>query len=442
MEANCPTILTKLVDWFRNERDLLLNGASIIGTTALTSGLGFLFWLLAARTSTPAAVGLASAAVSAMQLLGTIGIMGLGTLLIRELPRQNGGKGSLIMAAISVAGGISLILGALFALLAPWVSSEFLPLRTGLGSVALFALGVALTASTVVFDRACIGLLRGGLQLERNGFFGMAKLLALLAAGVSLPTTTGLAIYGVWCLSNLLSLLFMTGRMGFGTVAKSAVSPQWRLLTHLRGDAIRHHVLNLAVYAPEWFFPVLTTALFSSETTAYYYVAAMLAAFVSTAPHALTQALYAVGAQNPDLLAQKTRLTLKLSVLIGIAANLVLLFAAEWILGWYGSDYIKPAAACLRILSLGVFPVTVTTHYLTICRIHGRFAAATKTIAAAGALGLLLAVVGAKLAGLTGLAIGWGVSLVIGAAYMGPCVFRVAYPASRGPSHEHAHPNS
>jgi len=425
-------MLTKLVNWVRQESDLLLNGGSIIGTTALTSGLGFLFWLLAARSSTPADVGLASAAVSAMQLLGTIGVMGLGTLLIRELPRQNGEKGSLIMAALLIASGLSLLLGALFAVLAPVASDEFLPLRSGLGSVVLFALGVALTAATVVFDRACIGLLRGGLQLERNGFFGIAKLVALLAAGVWIPTAGGLAIYGVWALANLLSLLFVAGRVGVARVAKSAVSPQWQLLTHLRGDALRHHALNLSIYAPDWFFPVLTTALFSSETTAYYYVASMLAAFVGTAPHALTQALYAIGAQNPDLLARKMRLTLKLSTLIGIVANLVLVFAADFILSWYGTTYVAPAAACLRILALGVFPTTVTTHYLTISRIHRRFLSATKAIAAVGALGLALGAMGAKLYGLSGLAAGWVIAQAIGAVFMAPSVYREAFPGSRG----------
>ena len=36
------------------------------------------------------------------------------------------------------------------------------------GRTALFAVGVALTGVTMVFDQATIGLMRGGLQLWRN----------------------------------------------------------------------------------------------------------------------------------------------------------------------------------------------------------------------------------------------------------------------------------
>jgi len=79
---------------------LLGNAGSLFGTTVVTSGLGFVFWWVAARVFSPAAVGLSSAAISAMTLLGTGCILGLGTLLVGELPRQPGKAASLISAAL------------------------------------------------------------------------------------------------------------------------------------------------------------------------------------------------------------------------------------------------------------------------------------------------------------------------------------------------------
>ena len=67
-----------------------MNAGSLIGTTAVTSGLGFAFWWLAARMFSTEAVGLASAIISTMTLLGSASILGLGTLLIAELPKQRG----------------------------------------------------------------------------------------------------------------------------------------------------------------------------------------------------------------------------------------------------------------------------------------------------------------------------------------------------------------
>lgn len=67
-------------------RELLLNAASMVGTTVITAGLGFVYWWLAARQFPQEAVGFASALISAMSLLGTLGMVGMGTLLIGEFP--------------------------------------------------------------------------------------------------------------------------------------------------------------------------------------------------------------------------------------------------------------------------------------------------------------------------------------------------------------------
>ena len=69
-------------------RAILVNAGSLVGTTAVTAGLGFVYWLVAARVFPPGVVGLASALISAMSLLGFVGMLGLGSLLMGELPRQ------------------------------------------------------------------------------------------------------------------------------------------------------------------------------------------------------------------------------------------------------------------------------------------------------------------------------------------------------------------
>ena len=84
------TVRILLFHWIKTNRIMLINSASLICTTVVTSSLGFVYWWLAAQLFSPEAVGLASAAISAMTLLATISIFGLGTMLIGELPRQPG----------------------------------------------------------------------------------------------------------------------------------------------------------------------------------------------------------------------------------------------------------------------------------------------------------------------------------------------------------------
>jgi O-antigen/teichoic acid export membrane protein len=75
-----------LIGALRHHMDLFTNAGSLMGTTVITSLVGFAYWWLAARTAPADAVGQASAAVSAMTLIGTIGMFGMGTMLISELP--------------------------------------------------------------------------------------------------------------------------------------------------------------------------------------------------------------------------------------------------------------------------------------------------------------------------------------------------------------------
>ena len=72
--------------WQRN-RDLLHNASSLAGTTGVTSIIGFVHWIVAAREFSRQAAGYGAAAFSAKTPLGTIGMFGLGTMLIGQLPK-------------------------------------------------------------------------------------------------------------------------------------------------------------------------------------------------------------------------------------------------------------------------------------------------------------------------------------------------------------------
>src|SRR5690349_12709444 len=144
----------QLYRWLSTNRVTLTNAASVMSSQVLTSAVGFVYWWLAARQYSPAAVGLASAAISAMMLLGTASMLGLGTLLIGELPRQPRHAPPLLAAALYTAAGTGAVAGLLFAILAPWLSPDLASLGGSVGVLILFALGVSLTAVTLVLDQA------------------------------------------------------------------------------------------------------------------------------------------------------------------------------------------------------------------------------------------------------------------------------------------------
>src|SRR5438067_6497611 len=187
-----------LYKWMKTDGVMLFNAASFVGTFIVKSGFGFAFWWVAARQFSPEAVGVASAAISAMTLLGTFCMLGLGTLLIRELPRHSGQEVALISAALLVVASLGGCIGLLFALGVPFLSADLQPLRASGQAVALFALGVGLATMNLVLDQVLIGLLRGDMQLWRNILFAGAKLTALAATGFWLVQRGGLTIVATW----------------------------------------------------------------------------------------------------------------------------------------------------------------------------------------------------------------------------------------------------
>jgi O-antigen/teichoic acid export membrane protein len=416
---------TKLYKWVKMNSVMLINAGSSIGATAVTSALGFAFWWVAARWFTPRAIGLSSATISAMTLLGTVCMLGLGTLLVGELPRQPGKEGSLISAALIIVGAIGVCAGMAFAIVAPFVSIDLQPLRASAQNIILFAIGVSLTSITLVLDFALIGLLRGDLQFWRNTVFAVTKLAALFAVSLWLSRVVGLTIYATWSVGNALSLAALAG---FAVLKRGGIKstywPEWRLLRKLGPTALEHHMLNLTLRAPTLALPVLVTALLSATTNAWFYVSWMLASFVFVVPIALTTVLYATVSGQPTVLAHKTRLTLGLASVTSILAACVLLLGTRQILGLFGHAYAEQAAWSLRILSLGSFPIIIKYHYVAVSRIQDRIARATLPMIVGGLLELGVAALGARLGGLPGLSLGWLAAACVEAVFMSRTVYK------------------
>ena len=415
--------------WVKAQSTLLTNAASLIGTTAVTSVLGFVYWWVAARQFMPESVGVASASVSAMMLLGSLCMLGFGTLLITELPRQPGQEAALISTALIVVGSFGGCIGAVFAVVAPLLVPGFQPLGASVIDVLVFASGVGLTAVTLVLDQALIGILRGGLQLWRNTFFAIAKLVLLFATSYWLAHKTGMVMYATWAMGNALSLAFLLIVIACrGKKPVRAYLPQKGLLRKLGLAALQHHLLNLTLQAPVQALPIVVTAFLSAKMNAWFYVSWMIASFVFVVPTALTTVLHAMNSAQPSTLAHKACVTISLALITSLLANCLLQFDTKQVLGLFGHTYADQAEWCLRILALGAFPLIIKNHYISIRRIQDRIAQAMLSMLPGSLLELGGAALGAHFGGLAGLSLGWIVTICIESLFMFGTVYEVVRP--------------
>ena len=88
----------------QSHRTILSNATSMVVALGTTSLLGAAFWLLAARHFSQHAVGVSGAAVSAMTLLGFAATLGLGTVLMGELPQRRARAHGLLNASLCGLG--------------------------------------------------------------------------------------------------------------------------------------------------------------------------------------------------------------------------------------------------------------------------------------------------------------------------------------------------
>jgi O-antigen/teichoic acid export membrane protein len=406
-------------------RGIVANASSLVGTTAVTALLGFVYWWVAARLFTPEEVGFAAASISAMQLLGAVGTVGCGTLLIGELARRRGDAAVLTSTILAATGSLGLLLGGGFAILAPRLASDLGPLSSRPANIALFAVGTALTTATLVLDQAVLGLERGSFQFWRNAIFAATKLLILVPMARLLTDDHEIGIYATWVLGIVISLVWLAARVIKLGLRPRDLVPRPVLLRGLGRAAVEHHFLNLALQAPSLALPMVVTATLSSAQNAYFYTAWMLAGFVFVPPVALAISLYAA-ATSPESLARKLRFTLGAATAIGIVANIAIFGGAALILRPFGVAYADAAAWPLRIIALGVFGLIIKDHYVALCRINSRLTGAIPLIVIGSVAELALAALGATRAGLTGLALGWLIAISAQAVLMAPTLYRTA----------------
>lgn len=408
-------------------RAIIFNTGSLVGTTVVTSVLGFAYWWLASRAFSPAAVGLAAAAVSAMTLLGGFSMLGLGTVLIRELPKRRGEESTLIATSVAAVLAAGTALGLLGGLLLPLFNSDLSGIAAPTLQV-LFDLSVPLTAAGLLLDQAMVGLLRGEIQLARNTVFAVAKLALLAAAAMAGLHPTGTTIFATWFGGLALSLL------GFALLAWRAghltkgTRLRWSLFEGLHGVVAGHYVLNFALQAPALLLPVLVTIILSAEMNAYFYAAWMIVGFLQVLPVALGTNLYAIGTRETGALVKRMRFTLSLAFAVAGAGVAVLFWGADLALRLFGDAYAHQASEAMRLLALGVLPGILRSHYVAVSRIQGRLTSASILLTVSAVLQLAAAGYGASVGGLTGLSIGWLAAVLVEAVFLLPTIVRAVSP--------------
>lgn len=393
----------------RRKRGFLVRSAgSLVSTSVVTSGLGFIYWTVSARMFSASDVGESATAIAAMSLIAPFTVLGFGTALIFKLPTMRSSRSELVSTAAvicAVVGGLVAVVGALV------LPGDFLGLP-GIGhdyfTTALFAAGVAAHSVAMMLDSALLSVAGGGIQLGRNVISAVLKLVLLVVFALTLSRLGSLSIYLSWFVANVASIAVVT----IWLLRRYRVSVRriWPRLSTLRGlhfYAARHHALNLALTAPYFAMPIVANVALGSEEAGYLYATWSLAGFVFVLPIAMSMALFAAGSKDSSTILSEFRFTLRYSMAASVAANLVILPLGGVVLSIFGAAYAENGRTALIVLCVGGLGLVIRDHHVAIARITGGVGREAVLMTALGACELAGAAIGASRGGLTGLSLGW-----------------------------------
>ncbi len=393
---------------------LYKNGYALILSSATTSGLGMLFWVLAAHYYSVETIGTSSAMIAAMMFLSGLSQRGVNSALVRFVPLAGRAATRLVgltyLISLIIAGAATLLIGRVMYPLFPILGvldADILPLL-------LFAGIVMIWSVFTLQDSVLTGLGQAQWVPIENTLVSAIKigLLVLLAHWIPVE-----GVLAAWLIPVVISiapvnLLIFRRLLPAHTQATAdqaeplAVRP---LVKYVSGN----HMASLFMLAYTTLLPVIVASQAGARANAYFYPPWMIATSLQLVAINMTTSLTVEGTRDrPRLRAYGYRVFVHLMRIL-VPVVVLIAVGAPLILRLFGADYAAEGSELLRWLALATLPNTVVVLYIALERVRNRIVG---IIVVQGALCALVLGLGYSLLrtnGIAGVGIAWLVSQTV-----------------------------
>jgi O-antigen/teichoic acid export membrane protein len=422
---------------------LLRSAYSLMVNVVLTSGLGVVFWVAAARLYDPDTVGRDAALIAAMIELSVICQLNLVNATTRFLPILEHGTARALLGAYAVSGVVALVVGAAFVFVAPMTSDQFRFLRDDWAIGGLYVLSQILWTWFTIQDAALTAMRRAPWVPVENSAFGVLKIAALPIL-VAVGATNGVFLASVL---PVIALLVPVNLFLFRTAIPEHVRrrrPSESLLQRLSRRRVlkfmaQDYGATVLGQAAATALPLLVVGLLGSSANAYFYVPYSIVIAFTMFFYGACTSLVVEGALAEDQIRALARRIARLFVLTVVPGTALLIAAAPIILLPFGPDYADEGTPVLRILAIGGLFRAASFLYIAIARLNGR---GFRILAMDTVQAVLLFVGAAILAtplGLEGVALAWlGAMAIVDLAVLPSLVRFFRAPETTAPPDERA----
>jgi O-antigen/teichoic acid export membrane protein len=334
----------KLKETFRNTKKhlispLYVNSFFIMLTLATSSVIGFIFWIIAAKTYNPSSVGISTALISSLTLISMISMLGFDQSIIRFFPERDKSKIFSTAAIITIVA--TTIFGLIFILgIDLWAPSLSLVKNNAL----MFYVFLMTNVLTVLAGNAFLALRKAKYYFLQNMITG-SRLILLFPFVIF----GSLGVFNSYGASFVIALIF-----SILLLFKFGIHPKKLDKSFLKDSfhfSMGNYTFGILTAVPSQILAIIILNVLGAEQTAYYYIAFTIASILFIIPFAFSTSLFVEGSHGEPLKKNILRSIRSIfSLLIPLA--IILYFLGGYILNLIGSNYIN---------ALGIFNLMIVS---------------------------------------------------------------------------------
>jgi len=444
---------------------LARNSIVLMATTVVTSGLGYLFWVIAAHGFTRQDVGLGSAVISLCSTVALLTYLGSSAMLIELLPgseRTSNWTAVLLRVCLATAAVTVVVTAAAVPVLL--ISSKYRLFFNAAPPVLVAVAGAGAWTLVNLFGSVFIAARRAARLLSIQTMISVTKLLLVLPLAAVGAGAAGLV--GAWVASAVVGVgvgaVWLIPQMGLGrrpgprprrrpgVTLGARPGPRSRAC-HRRASAptaasvrrmLGQHLTSVGGAVTPLLLPVLVVLRLGATLNAYFYITWMVGGIFFTVSPSVASALFAESVRAGSELRSVVAKALRVIVVLLIPAMLVMIVGGRLVLGLFGASYAAAGYGLLILLVVSALPDAVSNVAVVILRVTDQLGYSTVlnlgilVVTMAGAWVLMPSL------GIAGAGVAWLGAQVLGAVASLPVYAQIVRLPAPGGLRIHADPNS
>ena len=363
---NISSRLKSFRQTFSND-SLIRNAVYLLGSTAIMSILGFVFWIFVAHLYSTSEIGIASALISITLLISNLSMLGLNAGLIRFLPTSKNQSRDINAAIITVAGA-AMVATLIYLLIGRLFDGSVNAFIGNVWSWPIFMILMAAVALNTLTDAVFIANRRAEYHTIVYTSFGITKLFLPLILVPLASLGVFLAYIGAVLISLALSFYFMWRNCGY----RINSSPNWSLITQTQKYSSSNYVGVLLAGLPSQLLPSLIINSMGASYAAYYSMAWTMANLLYVIPSSITQSLLAESSHTPNEQSHILRRAVKILFVIIVPAVIVAVTVAPVLLRVFGQQYSTGSTQIFQIMALSTFFIAINAVSSTVLNVQKR----------------------------------------------------------------------